>query len=115
MTVKKLRRLPPRRARANLVYSWLVGQFSSSTVLLGESGKEFFANEATLLATRRDSKYCGSNGYGPQIEVIRFGEPVLYRGVLLFNVALERNEDQAGLGDPGLRSEERRGGKECQS
>src|SRR5699024_1060952 len=52
------------------------------------------------LAARRDGKYCRTNRYGPQVEVIRGSQPVLNRGILLGDIALESNEDQSRFGDP---------------
>src|SRR5690625_254246 len=62
-------------------------------------GEELFTDITTLLAARRDGKYCRTNRYGPQVEVIRGSQPVLNRGILLGDIALESNEDQSRFGD----------------
>src|SRR5699024_1606724 len=63
-------------------------------------GEELFTDITTLLAARRDGKYCRTNRSGPQVEVIRGSQPVLNRRILLSHVALERNEDQSRCGGP---------------
>src|SRR5699024_7025487 len=64
------------------------------------SSEELFTDITTLLAARRDGKYCGTNRYGPQDEVVRGRQPVLNRNILLGDIALESNEDQSRFGDP---------------